>query len=142
MAYYDFRAQGSGAKAYYLGTLEHGQTKNIASLYSDYASLTADNFVVVPQTHQVTAIAVGTQVVDAGITWRETDQNVAIYTAPTKNYNASTGVFSFSSTVATTGLGYGGTPSQPNKGWARTVPSKTEGVTADVYLLPEIETLT
>ena len=42
--------------AYYLGTLGNGGTVNIASRYDDYANLTSNNFLAVPQSHALLII--------------------------------------------------------------------------------------
>lgn len=141
MGYYDFRTQGTGNKAYYLGTLAHGSTMNVAAKYDDYANLTSENFVIVPQTNSASAGARNTNYVDvSGWTEYRQDNNSAAYNAPSINYTPSTGQLSFSSTLSVGGSSYGGDVDHSGK-WCYTYPSTSIGLTAKVYLLPEIENL-
>ena len=143
MAYYNFKTQGSSAKAYYLGELTSGSSMNVASKYDDYANLTSDNFVVVPQTKSASSTKTNTNYVDwGGWTEKRSDTNTATYTQPSVSYNASTGALTFTSTVACGGSSYGSDNSNPSAGkWCYTYPSATQNLTAKVYLLPEIESL-
>ena len=143
MGYYNFKAQSSGSKSYYLGEITSGSSMNVASKYTDYASLTKDNFVVVPQTKSASSTKTGTNYVDFG-GWTESrsDTNTATYTQPNISYNASTGVLSFTSTVACGGSSYGYNAASPGDGkWCYTYPSTSVALKAKVYLLPEIESL-
>ena len=142
MGYYNFKTQGNvGASAYYLGTLAHGATMNVAAKYDGYATLTSANFVIVPQTNSASASGYNTNYVDVdGWTEYRQDNNTSAYYAPSINYNASTGQLSFSSTLLVGGNSYGGDVHHGDR-WCYTYPSATVGLTAKVYLLPEIENL-
>lgn len=143
MAYFDFKAQGSGAKAYYLGELDHGVTMDVSAKYEDYANLTADNFIIVPKTKTASSQGQNTTYVDFG-GWNNTlvDTNSATYNQPSVSYNPSTGSLSFTSTVVVGGSAYNTNLASPGDGkWNWTYPSVTSGLTAKVYLLPEIEAL-
>lgn len=142
MAYYNFMAEGSGNKAYYLGELAHGATMNVASKYEDYANLTAENFVVVPQSNSASGFATNTNYVNVyGWTERRDDTNTANYTAPSINYNPATGQLSFSSTLVVGGFSVGRDNDGSSGRWCYTYPSATVGLTAKVYLLINIESL-
>ena len=144
MGYYNFKAEGAtGAAAYYLGTLNHGSTMNVASKYQDYASLTSANFLIIPQTKTTSATPTDPYEYVAIADWymKHRDTNSATYTAPSVNYNASTGVLSFSSTVACGGEAYVYDPDNPTRKLVRTTPSATAGLAAKVYLVPKIENL-
>lgn len=141
MGYFDFRAQNTGKKAYYLGELAHGSTMNVAAKYDDYANLTSDNFVLVPQTNTASASGYNTNYVDVdGWTEYRRDNNTSGYNAPSINYTASTGQLSFSSTLVVGGSSYGGDVHHSDT-WCYTYPSATVGLTCKVYLLPEIENI-
>lgn len=143
MGYYDFRTQGTGNKAYYLGTLSSGSTMNVAAKYDDYANLTSANFVIVPQSRSTSSSKSNRTYVDFG-GWYSTseDTNTAAYNQPSISYNPSTGVLSFTSTIVVGGSAYDTNEDSPGDGkWNWTYPSATVGLTAKVYLLPEIETL-
>lgn len=142
MSYYNFKAQSSSeTPAYYLGTLNHGATLNVAAKYDGYANLTAANFLVVPQSNSSSASGYNTNYVDVdGWTEYRQDTNTAAYNAPSVNYNPSTGQLSFASTLVVGGNSYGGDVHHSDT-WCFTYPSATVGLTAKVYLLPKIENL-
>ena len=142
MGYYNFKTQGNaGASAYYLGTLASGATMDIAAKYDDYANLTSDNFVIVPQTNVASASGYNTNYVDVdGWTEYRQDNNTSNYYAPSVTYTSSTGQLSFTSTLVVGGNSFGGDTHHSDT-WCYTYPSATVGLTAKVYLLPEIETL-
>jgi len=141
MAYYNFKAAGAGAKAYYLGELQHGTTMNVASKYEDYANLTTDNFIIVPKG----GVASGSNSCPPNgfetSQWQVVADCSAVYTAPSVSYNASSGQLSFSSTLACSGYSYAHDTSGHGTNWNGVTVDITTGLTADVYLLPEIETL-
>ena len=143
MSYYNFKAQGTGGPtAFYLGTLAHGSTMNVAAKYDGYANLTSANFVVVPQSNSISSTKTNYNDVDvAG--WREAreDTNSASYSAPSINYNASTGQLSFSSTVSCGGNSFGYDVDNYNFRWGQTYPSASRGLTAKIYLLTEVQNL-
>jgi len=140
MAYFDFKAQGGGAKAYYLGTLESEATLDVSAKYENYANLTADNFLIVPQTAGADVTASNYNDVDVS-GWREfrTDNNAANYIQPAVTYNPSTGQLSFTCSLQIEGWSYGSN-SWGDK-WCWTYPRKTIGITSKVYLVTEIEEL-
>ena len=141
MAYYNFKTEGSSGKAYYLGTISHGGTMNVAAKYDDYANLTAANFVVKSAggSCSYTGIRVGRHRFDNGIDPGDSaDISVAgsaSVTAPTVSYNPSTGVLSFSHYIS--GSASAGIWSDTNEASK----SGSSGLSGYVYLLPEIENL-
>lgn len=142
MAYYNFKTEGSSGRGFYLGTLGHGATMNVAAKYDDYASLTSENFVIVPQSNSAGSIKYGTNYIStAGMTEGREDSNTATYSAPSINYNPSTGQLSFSSTVSCGGYSYGFDSAGGGSHWGYTYPSASTGLTAKVYLIPEIVNL-
>ena len=140
MGYYDYKpSQSTNKSAYYLGTLAHGAVMNVAAKYAGYANLTASNFVVVPQTGSASNTRTNSAWIDeANWTLTISDTNTASYSAPSISYNPANGQLSFSSTVSCGGSAYNYGP-----GWAGngTNPSAAVGLTAKVYLLPDIENL-
>ena len=143
MSYYNFKAQGTGGPtAFYLGTLAHGSTMNVAAKYEGYANLTSANFVIVPQSNSTSAYASNSNYVNVA-NWTEVreDTNTSAYTAPSINYNPSTGQLSFSSTLSCGGNSFGRDADSSSGRWCYTYPSKTIGLTAKVYLLTEVQNL-
>ena len=141
MGYYNFKTEGSGGRAYYLGTISNGGTMNVAAKYDDYANLTADNFVVqsAAGSCSYTGNRAGRHRFDNGIDPGDSaDISVAgsaYVSAPSVSYNPSTGVLSFSQYIqGTASAGIWDSTSEASK-------SGSAGMTAKVYLLPEIETL-
>lgn len=141
MGYYDFKAQGASGKAFYLGELAHGSTMDISAKYDDYANLTADNFLIVPQSAISQASAVNYQHISRS-NWDEQhdDFNRATYTAPSISYAPSTGQLSFTSTLMCDGVGYLSEEGEEGS-WSYTRPESTTGLTAKVYLVTGIEAL-
>lgn len=140
MGYYDFKTSNEYTRpALYLGTLTSGGTMNVASKYSDYANLTADNFVIVPQSENVSASANNSTYIDAA-GWTEYifDTNTAAYSAPSITYNPQNGNLTFTSTISC-----GGNASNAGPGWGGngTNPRGSKALSAKVYLLPEVETV-
>lgn len=139
--YYNFKADGPSAKAYYLGEYESGAQINVAAKYPNYSLLTQDNFVIQPKakTLSVTGNRVGRHTFDNGI-----EEGGSAYisvrgsssiTAPTISYDSSTGALSFSQTISVdVGAGIWDSTSEAKKSGSGTI-------TAKVYLLPEIENL-
>ena len=141
MAYYDFKTAGGGSKAYYLGTLAHGATMDVSAKYADYANLTATNFLAVAKSQSTSASAQSNTNNYYTDHFRvETFGSCAFY-APTISYNPANGQLSFSSTLA---YGTRANNKDPidgdawnDTGWG----NSTVGVSADIYLVTEIETL-
>ena len=138
MAYYDFKSQDSSKKAYYLGTYSSGTQIDISARYSDYANLTSANFVIQPEAKSIYTqnIKGYTHEFDEPREWCEIScAGRATFSAPTINYNASTGKLSFTQTLYEwCGSGVWDDTNDCQK-------SQTEGMTAKVYLLPEVEAL-
>ena len=139
MAYYNFKTQGNaGASAYYLGTIAHGGTMDVSAKYDGYATLTSANFIVQPEAKSTSSRNVEGKTHHFDHERDECDISCAgsaSLSAPTINYTPSTGQLSFSQTL-----------SQSNGGgiWSSTneiTSSSSVGITAKVYLLPEIENL-
>ena len=130
--------------AYYLGTLSHGQTMNVAAKYDDYANLTSANFLIVPNSQSTS----GSGYPHGYISWEAPwdayhyDSNTASFSAPSVSYNPANGNLSFSCTVSCGGQAYVynsavGTGTKV----LSTAPSNTAGISAKVYLVPKIESL-
>lgn len=141
MGYYNFKSQGSGGRAYYLGTISNGGTMNVAAKYDDYANLTADNFVVqsAAGSCSYSGNRVGHHKFSNGLEPGEyADISVrgsAYVSAPSVSYNPSTGVLSFSQYIqGTSSAGIWDNDNEASK-------SGSAGIAAKVYLLPEIENL-
>ena len=139
MAYYNFKTQGNvGASAYYLGTLAHGATMNVAAKYDGYATLTSANFVIMTQATSTSSSNIEGKTHHFDHDRDECDISVAgsaSLSAPTINYNPATGSLSFSQTLYQwSGGGVWSSTSEIQS-------SRTVGVTARVYLLPEIESI-
>ena len=138
MAYYNFKAESASGKAYYLGTYSSGAQIDVAAKYSGYANLTSANFIVQPEAKSISSrnIKGYTHHFDYERDWCEIScAGSASISGPTINYNASTGKLSFSQTLSQwCGSGV----------WDDTddcQSSTSGGMTAKVYLLPEIEAL-
>ena len=144
MGYYDYKpSQSTNKSAYYLGTLAHGAVMNVAAKYAGYANLTANNFVVVPQSGDASATGYKSfyhEGWDANWTEEHHDTNTASYRQPEITYNPSSGQLSFSCTLGVGGSAY---CNQYGGWWSglQTNPSTAVGLTAKVYLLPDIENL-
>ena len=138
MAYYDFKAESTSGKAYYLGTYASGTQINVASKYSNYSNLTSANFVIQPDAKSIYSENI------KGYTHHfehERDEceiscaGRATFNAPTINYNPATGGLSFTLTLYQwCGSGVWGDTDDCQS-------SRTEAMTAKVYLLPEIEAI-
>ena len=139
MAYYNFKTQGNvGASAYYLGTLAHGSTMNVAAKYDGYATLTSANFVIMPLAASASSSNIEGKTHHFDHDRDECDISVAgsaSLSTPNINYNPSTGSLSFSMVLSQwSGGGVWSSTSEIQS-------SSSSGVSARVYLLPEIETL-
>ena len=139
MGYYNFKAEESGgAKAYYLGTYSSGANIDVSAKYSDYAALTAANFVIHPSARSVSSSNIKgyTHHFDYDRDWCEVScAGSATISAPTVSYNSTTGILSFSLTLSQScGGGVWDDTSEVRS-------SSSGGVSAKVYLLPEIEEL-
>lgn len=143
MGYYNFKAESStGASAYYLGTLAHGSIMNVASKYEGYANLTKNNFLIVPNSGSTSSAKRNSQAIEiGGWSWVTEDTNTASFTAPSVSYNASNGQLSFSCSVSCGGSSYGHDADNPAQRFAPTAPSASTGLSAKVYLVPNIENL-
>lgn len=141
MGYYDFKTSNENAQpALYLGTYSSGAQINVASKYEKYADLTADNFVVEPVNGSTSGnYSQAHNIRDGG--W--TIHLSGTYSASCsfgKSYNASTGVLTITNTIAGASSGSlydypGGVVYEPYSS------SKSAGLSAKVYLLPEVETV-
>lgn len=126
--------------AYYLGTLGNGGTVNIASRYDDYANLTSNNFLAVPQSNSKSASNTGSFYVYWNVDWAQyiDDSNGVSYSAPSISYNPSNGNLTVSSSLSVSGTASNrGT----DIGLATVSTSGSVGLTSAIYLLPEIENL-
>ena len=126
--------------AYYLGTWNNGTTKNIASKYADYANLTANNFIAVPQSNSKSASASGAFFVYWYDNWYQfvDDTNTVSYSQPSITYDASNGNLTVSSSLSVSGTASNrGT----DIGLTTIGANGSVGLTSKVYLLPEIENL-
>ena len=144
MGYYNFKAEGTnGPSAYYLGTLTSGSSMNIASRYEDYANLTSANFLIIPQSNSVSDQKFYEMTVSWDATWVEYhyDTNGATYNAPSISYNPTNGNLSFTASVACSGNAYCINSAYPSTQLMPTAPSKTQALTAKVYLVPKVENL-
>ena len=139
--YYNFKTEGSGAKAYYLGDYASRAQIDIASKYPDYAGLTADNFIIQNKAGSTSYSGnrVGYHRFENGLDPGEkADISIAgsaSVSAPSISYNSSTGKLSFSISLA--GSSSAGI-------WDRTNEASYNGsttVTAKVYLVTDIENL-
>ena len=141
-------ANGSGGgssapAAYYLGALSNGGTMNIASKYDDYANLTSANFLAVPYA-------------GGGITWNYSDSfafpagyespfavthldnTSTTFSPPSISYNPVNGNLTYSCynrTDDTSNVTILGATILPKTG------NKTQGISAKIYLVPNIENL-
>lgn len=140
MGYYDFKTSNENAQpALYLGTYNSGSQINVTSSYERYADLTADNFVVEPVNGSATGTySKGHYIQDGG--WTITvDGSYTASCAFSKSYNPSTGVLTIINTVSGSTSGrlrdQQGVVNEPYSS------SKSTGLSAKVYLLPEVETV-
>ena len=127
-------------KSYYLDTISNGGTMDIASKYADYANLTADNFVLVPQSNSKSASSTISTYCQGGATWYGTlyDTNTGSYSQPSITYDATNGILHYNASISLAGSAY----SQSDGGAIKTgdtAPRGSVGLTAKVYLLPVIE---
>lgn len=139
--YYNFKAQDSGAKAFYLGEYASGAQIDVAAKYPDYAGLTADNFIIQNKAGSTsyTGNRVGYHRFDNGLEPGEKADisiaGVVAVSAPSISYNSSTGKLSFSISVSgTSSAGIWDSTNEASKSGSTTLNAK-------VYLVTDIENL-
>lgn len=139
MGYFDFKTDAANAQpALYLGTYSSGSQINVTSKYSNYASLTASNFIVEPIGGSTSGSYSKSHDIKVGGWTIYLSGSYSASCSFNKTYNASTGVLSITNTVsrATNGSLYdysGGSVYEPYSS------SGTSGLSAKVYLVPDIE---
>ena len=132
MGYYDFKTNDTNSQpALYLGVYSSGAQINIKNIYAKYATLTADNFVVVPvngSTSKSFSSSYPTSAYQVAM-----NGTVSAATSLSKTYNPSTGILTFSSILSASVSGY-----LIDQGYAANTSSN---LNAKVYLLPKVESV-